>query len=177
MPSSNGLILSSVPRSANSVRRGLCREARVALAHRHLICALIRARREHRQIFADRPKAQEPDAEFALQFGAAAIGLEPPLDRVADVRGDVLEVGKAVGVARHAVAVVTDREVVLAVLAPARDRNSLGTCVDAVLDELRDGLQGIALRERDDANRVPVVADAQLAAFSVLRVLCVLARH
>jgi len=36
--------------------------------------------------------------------------------------------------------------------------------VDAVLDELGHRFQRIALRQRDDRNRVPVVADAEIAA-------------
>lgn len=35
----------------------------------------------------------------------------------------------------------------------------------AVFDELRDRLERIRLRQRDDGERVPVVADAELAAF------------
>jgi hypothetical protein len=45
-----------------------------------------------------------------------------------------------------------------------RDRDGRSPRVDAVLDELGDRLQGIALRERDDADRVPIVADFELAA-------------
>jgi hypothetical protein len=36
--------------------------------------------------------------------------------------------------------------------------------VDAVLDEFRYRFQRIALRQRDDRDRVPVVADAEIAA-------------
>ena len=41
-------------------------------------------------------------------------------------------------------------------------------CIDAVFDELGDRLQRIVLRERDDADRVPVIADLELAAVSDL---------
>jgi hypothetical protein len=50
------------------------------------------------------------------------------------------------------------------VLAAARDGNGLGVGIDAVLDELRDGLQRIALRERNDTDSIPVIADPQFAA-------------
>ena len=36
--------------------------------------------------------------------------------------------------------------------------------VDAVLDELGYRFQRIALRQRDDRDRIPVVADAEIAA-------------
>jgi hypothetical protein len=51
----------------------------------------------------------------------------------------------------------------------ARDGDGLRMRIDAVLDELRNRLQWIALRERNDPDRVPVIADAQLAAVSAFR--------
>src|ERR1700741_2937514 len=48
-------------------------------------------------------------------------------------------------------------------LATARNDNSLGVCIDAVLNQLGYGFEGIALRERDNADRVPIVADSQFA--------------
>src|SRR2546423_15662533 len=56
----------------------------------------------------------------------------------------------------------------LAVLAAARDRNGLRVRVDAVLDELGDRLQRVPLRERDDTDRVPVIAGPELAAIGGL---------
>src|SRR6266513_2235096 len=56
----------------------------------------------------------------------------------------------------------------LAVLAAARDRNGLRVRVDAVLDELGDRLQRVPRRERDDTDRVPVIADPELAAIGGL---------
>jgi hypothetical protein len=35
--------------------------------------------------------------------------------------------------------------------------------VDAVLDKLRNGLEGIALRKRDDTDGIPIIADPQFA--------------
>src|SRR5207245_1369065 len=78
--------------------------ARVALAHRHLVGALISASRHHRQCVADGPKAQESDAELALQSIGTALGLQTPLDRVADMGCDILEIGQALLVAGHAIA-------------------------------------------------------------------------
>ena len=55
-----------------------------------------------------------------------------------------------------------------AVLATARDRNGTRVRVDAVLDQLGDRLERIALRQRNDGDRVPVVADPEPAARSRL---------
>ena len=146
------------------------RVARVALAHDHLVGALVGAGRGHGELVAHRPEAEQADAEFALQAGAP-VGLQPPLDRVADVGGDVAEIGPPLGVARHAVAVVADREEMPAVLAAARDRDGARARVDAVLDQLGDRLERAALRQRDDGDRVPVVADLQPTARRRLRAL------
>ncbi len=51
----------------------------------------------------------------------------------------------------------------------ARDRDGRRVRIDAVLDEFGDRFQGITLRERDDADRVPIIPDAQLAAVFALR--------
>jgi len=37
--------------------------------------------------------------------------------------------------------------------------------IDAVLDELRDGLERIALRKGDDTDSIPIIADPQFATF------------
>jgi hypothetical protein len=77
---------------------------------------------------------------------------------------DVLEVGQPVRIARDAVAIVFDRQTVLAVLAAAYDGNGLGVRIDAVFDQLRDGLKRITLRERDNADSIPIIADPQFTA-------------
>jgi hypothetical protein len=48
-------------------------------------------------------------------------------------------------------------------VAAARYRDGLRMRVNAVLDELGNRLQGVALRERDDAYGVPVIPDLELA--------------
>jgi hypothetical protein len=53
---------------------------------------------------------------------------------------------------------------VVSVLAATRDGNGLGVRIDAVLDELRNGLERIALRKSDDTDSIPIVADPQFAA-------------
>ena len=50
-------------------------------------------------------------------------------------------------------------------LASAGDGDGLGMRVDAIFDKLRDGLERVGLREGDNSNRIPVIANAQLSAF------------
>ena len=49
------------------------------------------------------------------------------------------------------------------VLAAARDGHRMRFRIDAVFHQLGDRLQWAALRQGDDSDRVPVVADLQLA--------------
>src|SRR3990172_7305011 len=53
-----------------------------------------------------------------------------------------------------------------AVLPAARDAHAAGTRIDRVLHQLGDRLEGIGLGERNDGDRIPVVADPQLAALA-----------
>src|SRR5690606_27833262 len=66
-------------------------------------------------------------------------------------------------VQRYAISIVDDLEIRLATRSPADNRDLSGPGVDAVLDELRHGLQGIRLRKRDDVDRIPIVANAEFA--------------
>jgi hypothetical protein len=66
--------------------------ARIALAHGHLVGALVCARRGHRQLVADGPETQETDAELALDPQALAIGFQASLDRIANMGRHILEV-------------------------------------------------------------------------------------
>src|SRR5580700_10136854 len=150
--------------------------ARIPFAHNHLIDPLIGTARSHRERIAHGPKAQQTDAKFPLQT-PSAICLQASLDRVADMSRDVLEVRHPVRIAGNAVAIVLHRQIVLAVLAAARDGNGLGVGIDAVLDELRDGLERIALRERDDTDGIPIIADPQFTALWFLRLGCAYLRH
>ena len=84
------------------------------------------------------------------------------------MRGNVPEIWKAVFIAGHAIAIVPKYQEMLAVLTATGNRNVPGMGVDAVLDQLRNGLQRIALRKCDDADRIPVVADPQLTMLSIL---------
>jgi hypothetical protein len=61
------------------------------------------------------------------------------------VRSDVAEIRNAVGIAGNAIAVVTDGEIVLAVLPTTRDRDLSRVCVDTILDELGNSFQRVAL--------------------------------
>ena len=76
---------------------------------------------------------------------------------------DVAEVRRAFAVLRNAGAVVGDRQVVLASLPAAGDGDVARARIDRVLDELGDRFQRVLLRQGDDGDRVPVVADAELS--------------
>lgn len=101
-----------------------------------MIRALIGTGGDHRQAVPDRPEAQETDTELPLQSCAVAVRFEMPLDRIANVGSDVLEVRKSLGIARNPVAVIFDSQIVRAVFPAASDRDGLRVRVDAVLDEL-----------------------------------------
>lgn len=75
--------------------------------------------------------------------------------------GYILEIRPPLLIPRHPVAIIPDRQVMLPVLAPPRDRDPLRLGIDAVLDEFRDRLQWIALRQGNDADGIPVVPDLQ----------------
>jgi hypothetical protein len=81
--------------------------------------------------------------------------------------GDVLEIWLPLLVPRHPVTIVPDREIMLSMLSPSGDGDRLRVRVDAVLDEFRDGLQGIALRQRNDAYGVPIIPDLQPAPIGI----------
>ena len=77
---------------------------------------------------------------------------------------DVLEVRQPGIVPWDPIPVVFDGEIMRAMLLAARDGDDLGVRIDRVLDEFGDRLQGVALRECDDPDGVPVIPDAQLPA-------------
>src|SRR6185437_11446509 len=122
----------------------------------------------NRERLADRPEREQPDTKLALQASAVSIRLQMPFDGIANVGSHILEVRDTFRVTGDAVTVVFNREVMLAMFTTARNRDRLCVCVDRVLDELGNRLQGIALRQSDDADRVPVVADTQFAALGIL---------
>ena len=77
--------------------------------------------------------------------------------------GHIAKVGATGRIARNALPVIPHLQVVAAFAATADDRDTRGAGIDGVFDQLGDGLQWIRLREGDDRDRIPVVADAQLA--------------
>ena len=91
--------------------------ARVTLAKMHLPGAAVGACGRQRQFLAQRPEAQQADPELALQ-ASRALRLETPLDRIADVRRDVVEVRHAARVPAHALAVILDAQVMPALSLP-----------------------------------------------------------
>ncbi len=138
------------------------RVALVAPAHRHLVQSAVGCRGAELQVLAERPEAQKANAELPLD-ALGAVLLQPLLDRIADVGGHIAEVRHPGGVPTYPFAIVDDLQERLVPLPAADDLDVLGPCIDAVLDELGGGLERIVLRQRDDADRGPVVTDAQLA--------------
>jgi len=96
------------------------------------------------------------------------LGLQTTLHRIADVRGHVAENGNAVSIARNAIAIVADGEIVFGVLPTPRDRDLSRVRVDAVLDELGNSIERTLLRLRIEANgqdlltRRDLVTDRQI---------------
>ena len=121
-----------------------------------------RAARHHPQFLAEAPKGEQPDAELAVHAPPLG-GVEVPLHRVTEMRGDSLEVGLAGFVRRHTAAIIGDLQVGLALRAAAGDPHVHGTRIDRVLRELADRLERMRLRVGDDRDRVPLVADSQRA--------------
>ncbi len=79
------------------------------------------------------------------------------------MRCDISEVRDAGIVFWNAIAVIHDPKIRLAMLLATRNSDVTGLCINAVFDEFRNGFERVRLRQRDDGDRVPVVADTQLA--------------
>ena len=77
--------------------------------------------------------------------------------------GNILKVRLAFIVTGNAFAIIGDAQELFAAFLAANDADVLRLCINAVLDELCDGLERIVLRERDDGDRAPGVADAQFS--------------
>ena len=80
------------------------------------------------------------------------------------MRRHIMEVRLAIGVLAHAFAVILHAQVVLALFLAAGDDDRFRSRIDAVFDELGDGLERIALRQGNDRDRIPVIADSQIPA-------------
>ena len=137
--------------------------ARVALPKVHLPGAAVVGRRSQKKVLTKRPETQQTDTKLALQ-SPRALRFQLSLYGIADVGRHIVEVRSAVSIPAHALAIVLHPQVMLALVLAASDDDRLRTSVDAVLYELGYRFQWIALRQRDNRDRVPVVADAQIAA-------------
>ena len=129
----------------------------------HLVGASIVACTGQQQVFAQRPETQQTDAELALQ-PSLSVRLQVSLDRIANVRGHVMKVRHAVGVPAHALTVVLHTEIMPAFFLAASNDDRFRPRIDAVFHQLGHRLEGVALRQGDDGDRVPVVSDAEIAA-------------
>src|SRR6266481_2088557 len=145
----------------------------IAFAHLHLVSTTVFAGGGEQEFFADGPKAEQADAEFALH-ALRAIAFELALDRIADVSRNVLEIGKAFFVARNALPIVFDAEEMTPFFPAARDGDVARRGIDAVLDEFGDGFQRILLRKCDDIDGIPIISNSQAA--RIFHVICMVAK-
>ena len=76
---------------------------------------------------------------------------------------NITKVRPPVSTARNALPVIPDLQVVATFAATANDRDIRCASIDRILDQLGDGLQRIRLRQRNDRDRIPVIADAKFA--------------
>src|ERR1051326_8285626 len=76
---------------------------------------------------------------------------------------DIFEIGLAIGATANAFSVILDAEKVAAPFLPTYESDVLGPGVDAVLHEFSNSFERIALRQGDDLDGFPVVADAQFS--------------
>ena len=93
------------------------------------------------------------------------------------MRGDVLEIGESVRRSRYPISVISDDQKLIAVLTATSNDDCFGVRIDAVLNELRDGLQRVTLGKRNDTDGVPIVAYAQFASFGYVRFRCATLHH
>jgi len=128
--------------------------------HCHLVEPAIGTRGGHSQFLAQTPEAEQPDAEFAVN-PLSLRPVEVPFHRIADVGGDVGEVGPAVVVGLHATAVVVDFEKDPPLDLAADDLDLPSAGVDRILGQLANCFEGMGLRLRNDVNGVPLIADSQ----------------
>ena len=93
------------------------------------------------------------------------------------MRRDVAEIRQPSFVPWDALPVIFDAEIVASALATARHGDRAGFGIDAVLDQLSNSLHRIGLRERDDGDRIPIIADFEPAASSRSATQTITARH
>ena len=77
--------------------------------------------------------------------------------------GDITKVRPPLRIARNALPVIPDLQVMSAFAATANNRDISCAGIDGILDQLRDRLQRTRLRQGNDRDRIPVVADAEFA--------------
>src|SRR5690606_34400703 len=107
----------------------------LAAEHRHLPPAAVRPGRGHPELLGPAPEAEQADAELAVN-PLPLPGIEVPLHRVADVRGNVGEIRTPVAVGPHAVAVIVDFEEDLPLELAADDLDPAAAGIDRVLGQL-----------------------------------------
>ena len=126
----------------------------------HLVGLFVGAGGGHGQLITHRPEAEQTDTELPLN-ALDTICFETPLYGIADVGGHVTEIRDSMIVPRYTVTIIGDHQIMLAPLPPPRDGHVTCASVDAVLHELGHCFEGIALGQRNDGDRVPVVSNAE----------------
>jgi hypothetical protein len=90
-------------------------------------------------------------------------------DGVANMSSDILKVRQAAGVAADAFAVIFDAQKMDSLFLSTNQSDVLRAGIDAILDEFGDGFEWIALGKGNNADRVPIIANTQLAGISVFQ--------
>src|SRR5262245_23681421 len=107
------------------------RIAGIPFPHDHLVQTLVCACGCHRELFTDSPEAQQTNSELSLKPGYAAY-LQSALDGIADMSCNVVEIRTAICVARNTFTIVSYRQEMTAVLAPARDSDGRRFSINTV---------------------------------------------
>jgi hypothetical protein len=79
------------------------------------------------------------------------------------MRCHVSEIRLPLLIPANSISVILNPQKMNALLLPARQSDVSGTRINAILDKLRDRLERITLRKRNDPNRIPIIANPQFA--------------
>ena len=95
------------------------------------------------------------------------------------MRRHIFEVWFSLIVPGNAIPVIRDSKKGFTMFASAGDRNVARVGVDTVFNELCNCLQRVRLRQGDDIDRIPVIANPQLSGLSFLTALfvCFFCKH
>ena len=144
--------------SASTRRTPYRRSPRVAAVRTDLAHALAL----HPQFAAEAPEAQQADAELAVHTGPLC-RVKMTFQRIAQMGRDALKIGFAVFGWGDPSTVIKHLEKEFALLATAKNLDLLRSRVDRVLRQLADRLERMGLGMSDDVDRIPLIANLELA--------------